>query len=181
MADTKDWTWVLDRVCPDCGFDAGALPRNEIGATIRGAVGRFAAELEADDDAVRRRPEPEIWSTLEYGCHLVDVAVIFAGRLQLMRTEVDPTFPNWDQDETAIARRYAEQDPADVRIELQHDGATLADAFDGVGDDEWGRKGFRSNGSVFTVESLGRYLAHDLVHHVWDIDHVLRLDLGGGR
>lgn len=23
-AETKDWTWVLDRPCPDCGFDPNA-------------------------------------------------------------------------------------------------------------------------------------------------------------
>ena len=23
--DDKDWTWVLERPCPECGFDAGAL------------------------------------------------------------------------------------------------------------------------------------------------------------
>jgi len=181
MADTKDWTWVLDRACPDCGFDAGTLPRTAIGATIRVVVERFAVELEGPDDAVRRRPEPEVWSTLEYGCHLVDVVVIGAGRLQLLRTEVDPTFPNWDQDESAIARRYAEQDPAEVRIELQHAGSVLADAFDGVADDEWSRRGTRSNGSVFTVESFGRYLAHDLVHHVWDIDRASPLQPGVAR
>src|SRR4051794_791858 len=23
--DTKDWTWVLDRPCPECGFDPAAV------------------------------------------------------------------------------------------------------------------------------------------------------------
>jgi hypothetical protein len=22
--DTKDWTWVLERACPECGFDPAA-------------------------------------------------------------------------------------------------------------------------------------------------------------
>ena len=46
----------------------------------------------------------------------------------------------------------------------------LADRFDAVGADQWERRGFRSDGSVFTVESLGRYLMHDPVHHLWDVD-----------
>ena len=33
----------------------------------------------------------------------------------------------------------------------------------------WDRRGTRSNGSVFTVESLGRYHLHDVVHHLWDV------------
>ena len=25
--DTKDWTWVLDRPCPECGFEASTRDR----------------------------------------------------------------------------------------------------------------------------------------------------------
>jgi len=27
----------------------------------------------------------------------------------------------------------------------------------------------RSNGDVFTVETLGRYHLHDVLHHSWDV------------
>jgi hypothetical protein len=33
--DTKDWTWVLERACPECGFDARAFPREEAGRMVR--------------------------------------------------------------------------------------------------------------------------------------------------
>jgi len=26
VPDTKDWTWVLERPCPECGFDTGGFP-----------------------------------------------------------------------------------------------------------------------------------------------------------
>jgi hypothetical protein len=26
VPDDKDWTWVLERPCPECGFDASAVP-----------------------------------------------------------------------------------------------------------------------------------------------------------
>ncbi|HEY5013683.1 MAG TPA: DinB family protein, partial [Acidimicrobiia bacterium] len=29
--DTKDWTWVLERPCPECGFDASAFAREQVG------------------------------------------------------------------------------------------------------------------------------------------------------
>ena len=35
-----------------------------------------------------------------------------------MLSQDDPLYPNWDQDETAVADRYAEQDPADVAAAL---------------------------------------------------------------
>jgi len=30
--DTKDWTWVLERPCPECGFDATAIAVTELAA-----------------------------------------------------------------------------------------------------------------------------------------------------
>ena len=33
------------------------------------------------------------------------------------------------------------------------------------------RPGRRSNGSVFTVETLGRYFLHDVLHHLHDVGH----------
>lgn len=47
----------------------------------------------------------------------------------------------------------------------------MADAFDAVAVRQWNRPGLRSNGSRFTVETLGPYLVHDLVHHVWDLEN----------
>ena len=91
-----------------------------------------------------------------------------------MRDEDDPLFANWDQDATALGDRYWAQDPGTVSDELTESSAAIADAFAGIADDEWQRPGRRSNGSVFTVESLGKYFVHDLVHHVADISGVAR-------
>ena len=66
----------------------------------------------------RVRPAPGIWSPLEYACHVRDVHRLFAERVALMLAQDEPRFDNWDQDETAVASRYAEQDPATVDAEL---------------------------------------------------------------
>ncbi len=39
-----------------------------------------------------------------------------------------------------------------------------------VPDDGWGRSGLRGDGSTFTVESFTRYLLHDVVHHLTDVN-----------
>ena len=81
----------------------------------------------------------------------------------------DPAFPNWDQDETALAERYWEQQPAVVSAELAAAAGAMSAAIAAVGDDQWQRPGRRSNGSRFTVETLTRYFLHDLVHHAHDV------------
>lgn len=165
--DTKDWTWVLRRPCPECGLDTSALSREELPAMTRENAAAWRAPLAAAD--ARRRARPDKWSALEYGCHVRDVFRLFDFRLRLMLTEDDPLFPNWDQDDTAVAERYGEQDPATVADEIVSAGGVLADRFAGVTGDQWRRPGRRGDGASFTVETFGRYFIHDPVHHLCDV------------
>lgn len=61
--DGKDWTWVIERPCPARHFDAADVAAR------------------ADDAA---------WSPLEYGCHVRDVHLVYAGRVRRMLAEADP-------------------------------------------------------------------------------------------
>jgi hypothetical protein len=112
VPDDKDWTWVLERPCPECGFDAGALDIDGVGAMIRANAAAWVEVLNGDDASVRVRPSTDRWSTLEYGAHVRDVFVLYLERLSMMLDTDDPLYPNWDQDETAIASRYDLQQPA---------------------------------------------------------------------
>ena len=165
--DTKDWTWVLSEACPECGFDPAAIDATRLPDLIHENTRGWYGALDDPDAAVR--PSPQIWSKLEYACHVRDVHVLFAERVRLMLDQDDPQFANWDQDETAIESRYDEQDPAGVSVELVEAAAEMAGVFAGVREDQWQRVGRRSNGSVFTVETLGIYYLHDVVHHLHDI------------
>jgi len=165
--DTKDWTWVLDQPCPECGFEALAVTVDRIPSVIRDNATTWEAVLTLGDAAVR--PEPSTWSPLEYAAHVRDVHRIFDLRVAMMLDQDDPTFPNWDQDETAIAERYGEQDPATVAAELIGAAEAAAERYESVPPGAWSRRGFRSNGSEFTVESIGIYHLHDIVHHAWDV------------
>ena len=118
---------------------------------------------------VRGRPQPGVWSPLEYACHVRDVCRVFESRVNLMRSQVDPAFENWDQDATAIADAYGAQDPAVVSSELSAAADSAAAAFDALGEGDWQRTGRRSNGSIFTIETLGQYFLHDLTHHLHDV------------
>ena len=168
VPDTKNWTWVLERRCEDCGFDASTFDAAGTGSALRDLGERWQVVLARGDIAVR--PRPDVWSPLEYACHTRDVFRIFDTRVGLMISEDGPHFANWDQDATAVEDRYDLQDPAVVADELFTAANALADRFDAVRVDEWDRAGFRSDGSAFTVDSLARYLMHDPFHHLWDVD-----------
>jgi hypothetical protein len=167
VPDTKDWTWVLQEVCGECGFDTRSVGRADISEIVRINAAAWPAVLARHDAA--HRPAPGVWSAVEYACHVRDVFRLFHERLALMLREDSPEFENWDQDATAVAQRYASQDPAVVTIELSDAARSVAAAFDAVADDAWGRTGLRSDGSQFTVETLGRYFVHDPEHHLYDV------------
>jgi hypothetical protein len=169
IPDTKNWTWVLERACPECGFDSSAVSFAEVPALVRENAAAWPAVLERVGASVR--PDDATWSALEYGAHVRDVFRIFTVRLGLMIDEDDPAFPNWDQDATAIEERYNEQDPVVVVQELGTSAEEVASAFEAVPASALGRTGRRSDGAVFTVESLARYFVHDPVHHLWDVTH----------
>jgi len=100
VPDDKNWTWVLERPCPECGFTAETFDVREAPSTIQ--------------DNARQ------WAEL-------------------------------------LAHPFVAAD-------------LLARAFADVGDGEWQRTGFRSDGAAFTIDSFARYMVHDPVHHVHDVE-----------
>ena len=82
VPDTKNWTWVLERRCPDCGFDASSVAFRDIPALTRQNARDWMPVLERAD--VRDRPDDATWSALEYAAHTRDVFRIFTRRLRLM-------------------------------------------------------------------------------------------------
>jgi hypothetical protein len=168
VPDTKDWTWVLRRPCPECGFDTRGFAVQAVPEMIVANAAAWQQALTGPGDA-RTRPAPGKWSPLEYGCHVRDVFRLYDQRLELMLSQDDPLFPNWDQDATAVADRYAEQEPVQVATALSEAGQAIAGRFAGVTDGQWQRTGRRSDGAAFTVETFARYFIHDPVHHLYDV------------
>jgi len=166
--ETKDWTWVLNAACPECGYDARAVALDDVPERIRGNAAAWVGVL-ADRPDVRDRPDEHTWSPLEYACHVRDVHTIFDGRLRLMLETDDPAFANWDQDVMAVEGRYGEQDPLDTAEHLRNAAALVSGRYGALEGADWKRVGRRSDGAVFTVGSLARYHLHDVEHHIHDV------------
>ena len=180
--DDKDWTWVLERPCDECGLDASTVSRDELGERLFVAAEEWVQILRSSP-AVEMRPAPDVWSPLEYGAHVRDVYALTSERLELMLTQDDAVFANWDQDETARTSRYAEQDPEQVAEDLEAAAERLVSRIAEIEADAWDRRGTRSNGSQFTVTTFLQYIVHDVVHHLWDVtgqqDGTLTLEIEG--
>jgi hypothetical protein len=86
-----------------------------------------------------------------------------------MQTEDDPLYPNWDQDASAVEDRYEEQDPAEVVADLVVAAEQVATRLSGITGAAWERRGRRSDGASFTIDTIARYMVHDPIHHLWDV------------
>jgi len=168
--DTKDWTWVLERRCEECGLEAGAVEAAEVPGRLRAAVPLWRVALASP--TVRQRPRPTVWAPLEYAAHARDVQRLMLGRLRLVLAEEDPVFPDWDQD--AAATDYLGLDPAQVAGELARSAEELASAAAALRPEELDRPGRRSDGARFTARSLLQYCLHEVEHHLHDVGQRLR-------
>jgi hypothetical protein len=167
VPDTKDWTWVLERPCAECGYDADAVEPADLPRRLRDNAEAWDAVLRQPE--VRRRPAVGVWSPLEYGCHVRDVYRVFDGRLQRMLTEDDPVFDNWDQDATAVLEGYLDADAELVADEVEEASVAFVARVRALGPADFDRPGRRSDGAEFTVATFLQYFLHDVVHHLWDV------------
>ena len=166
-SDTKDWTWVTARVCEQCGFDPNQITLGQLPGEIRNQVQSWADVLSRPN--VLERPQPDKWSSLEYGAHVRDVLIVMRGRLKRMLAQENPDLPSWDQDQAALDGKYRALNPAILVDEIGIEAQMLANHYASVTDAQARRTGQRTDGLEFTVLSHGKYLLHELVHHGWDV------------
>jgi hypothetical protein len=53
--DTKDWTWVLHRPCPECGLDTTSFDRDEVASLLRTNAAAWQDVLTRQN--IDRRPD----------------------------------------------------------------------------------------------------------------------------
>jgi uncharacterized damage-inducible protein DinB len=168
IPDEKDWTWTLTRRCEDCGLFAGEVDPREVADRAYVAAEEWVQILR-ESPAVEARPEAGVWSPLEYACHVRDVYQVFEERLALLLAEDRARFDNWDQNETAVLKRYAEADPEVVAEEIEAAAVAFVARVRTLRPGDLDRRGTRSDGSEFTLTTLLQYFLHDVVHHLWDV------------
>ncbi|MEQ8839879.1 MAG: hypothetical protein RIB98_02785 [Acidimicrobiales bacterium] len=175
MGAARDWTRSQHERCPDCGTDASNFADRELGAQVLREVAEWGRLLaSADPAAVRRRPAAEVWSPLEYACHVRDLLPVMAGRVELMRTEDSPDLGWWDHEAEVVASCYNEQVPVLVVEQMTTNARGFSLTLDRVVGDEWERRAERRPGEVFTIRGTARFVLHEVIHHRDDASRALK-------
>ena len=165
--------------CPECGFSEESVTMADVVAALRRFGRRYRAPLtrflpgEDGDALLRQRPEPHVWSALEYAAHVRDVFAWYDERVRRSLVEDRPVAQGPDRDEVAETDRYNEQDPLAVADALAANAERFAATFEAVPEDAWGRVHVR-NGEERSVLLTARRAVHEGNHHLLDIGRVLR-------
>jgi len=166
--------------CEECGFDWEAHGPAEVIEVLRRAPRRYEAPLtrflpgEDPEVVLRRRPESDVWSALEYAVHLGVALEWYGERIERVLTEERPAMTAYGFGPAADRDRYSEWPIGEAGERIAVAAGALADRLEGLAPEGWERVGIGSDGDERTVLILGRRAAHEVGHHLLDVGRVLR-------
>ncbi len=162
---------ALGDACQTCGFSY-EVGRAEIIPWLRSDARAFVDRLRAIDAVnVRARPASDVWSPLEYACHVRDVLQVQRDRVVQAQREDEPRFVPMRRDERVLEERYNEQDPDVVAAEVLAAAEAFVATLHVLDDAGWARQGLYNypEPQLRTVEWIAIHTTHELLHHRVDI------------
>jgi S-DNA-T family DNA segregation ATPase FtsK/SpoIIIE len=172
----------MDR-CEQCGFIYDEVALADIPVRLRASEAAYRAALLDDgpgpsqrqEDSIRRRPQPDTWSALEYTCHVRDVLLVQRDRTVLALVETKPSFARMSRDERVALARYDAHPPRQVAVQLGVAVELCATVFEGLTPDQWNRPLIYNYPAPTSrdVAWLARNTVHEVEHHLGDIRSVI--------
>lgn len=163
--------------CDQCRFGYEEVVPEDIPGRLLAAPDRYRRTLSgASPKAIRTRPDPAVWSALEYACHVRDVLLVQRDRAVLALVEHRPSFARMYRDERAALCGYVQQDMEQVLAQLVMAADLCALVFEGLDEPAWSRPLIYNWPEPAELELawLGRHTIHEVEHHLQDIADVLR-------
>jgi hypothetical protein len=161
---------MADR-CEECGFEYDEAGAGQSGRNIVALVERLVPLLlDPSGDLVSRR-EPEVWSPLEYACHIRDVLLVQRERVLMARRVDRPTLEPMGREERVDHDGYREQDAADVARQVIDAGRLFAGVLARLGPADWDRCVVYNypSPSERSLRWVAVHTVHEVRHHLQDI------------
>jgi hypothetical protein len=164
-------------VCEECGLDYDTVAPGDMPVAIRSFPRRFRELFDAvdpaeRDEALHRRPEPGVWSAVEYTAHVAAGFETFADTFERWLGEEHPTFDFVDPDDEAEQGRFNEREPDRVLDDLQAAADRLAVVLERIGADDWARTAGFPWGERDLL-TMARNAVHEGAHHRRDVERGL--------
>ncbi len=157
-----------DHVCPSCQLVYEDVAVGDVAARLRSLTAEISALVNASSAGqLSRRPATDVWSPLEYLCHIRDVYVASTIRLYRTRRETNPQVEPLFNDLRVVRFRYHQAYVAGVLHEMDAALEGLVEEMARVTD--WDRRFSRRPGEERTARWLARQTLHEAVHHLGDM------------
>jgi hypothetical protein len=162
--------------CPSCGFTFDLGRAVEAGPLIVAGVHHLASIMQSrDSPALAHRPDPSVWSALEYGCHVRDVLLVQRERVLAARRTDCPSFDPMGRDERVAHDGYAEQRGDHVARQLEDAAGLLANVLARLGPPDWERRVVYNypDRQKRSLRWVAAHTAHEVHHHLGDVERQL--------
>jgi hypothetical protein len=181
--------------CAECGFtyDEAGITRaagaggttgaaeaggtSDLARTLRSLASQHVALLEGPgvEPLLATRPAPQVWSALEYTCHVRDVLLVQHDRVILALVEESPSFPRMYRDERVALAGYPEERPEEVARELLVAANLAGKVFERLSAEQARRLCIYNfpGPTERNVAWLGVHTVHEASHHLRDVRSVL--------
>ncbi|MBB5895865.1 DinB family protein [Kutzneria kofuensis] len=159
----------MDDLCAECGFRYDLDDATAAAGDIRRLAGEVAAVLGTPGDLATRR-RPELWSPLEYACHLRDVFLVQRERVLQARRDNGFVCVTMGRDVRVEHEGYAEQNPDDVARQVTDAAQLFGNVLDRLGDD-WDNEMVYSwpEPHRASLRWVAVHTVHEARHHLQDM------------
>lgn len=155
--------------CDECGIDEAQLTIHDATDALRSFPRRYAEAVDGmDDDALRRRPSPEVWSVLEYLVHVREVLELLAMSVPVVLDQPGVTFPDVDVEAASAARPVWVLDRTLALDGIAKACAAFVDLGSSQSAEAWARP-FTLGTTAHDAGWILRHAAHEGAHHLRDV------------
>lgn len=149
--------------CPECGLDYDTVSPEDGAVAVRSFPRRYREAMAGiDDDLLRKRPAPEVWSALEYTSHVAQLFGPMAEAQRRIRLEDHPVI-EWSRSADPEVT-----DAADLLAHLASGADAMATEIEATHGDDWTREGTLPWGDRDALTMM-RNAVHEGSHHLRDI------------
>lgn len=159
------------RRCEECGYVYDLSAVSLAGNDIRLDAAKFAELLTTTDRLMLvQRIRPDLWSPLEYACHVRDVLLVQRERVLLARRVPAPEAVSMGRDERVMHDGYAEQNPVEVAAEVTMAARLLANVLGRLDGADWELHLAYNwpERCERTLRWVASHTLHDVHHHLLD-------------
>jgi DNA segregation ATPase FtsK/SpoIIIE, S-DNA-T family len=167
--------------CPECGFTGELIAPEAVPGRLRAFRSRFSELLAgADATMASQRPEPAVWSALEYTCHVRDMLLVQRERAVAAQVEDTPVVATVHRDERVALCRYDAQGVPQVLDQLGMAAELCAMVFERLDQAGWARTLIYPwpEATERDLAWVGRRSLHEGEHHLMDVRKVLAAAAG---